>query len=81
MTPPITSTDWMGEALCARTDPTLFHPTKGRGDMSRQAKAICRQCPVIDECLQYALTQPGIEGVLGGTNERERRALRRRRAA
>lgn len=67
---------WADEALCAKTDPELFFPEKGRS--AGPAKAICRKCPVIQECLNYALTAPiSIAGVWGGTDEDDRRELRR----
>jgi hypothetical protein len=31
------------------------------------------------ECLSYAMRQPGITGILGGTTERERRRIRKYR--
>lgn len=45
--------DWMGSALCAQTDPDLWHP-EGRGDRYRHAKAICGNCPVQRECQAHA---------------------------
>ena len=42
------------------------------------AKAICRDnCPIINECLQHALTN-NEHGVWGGTDEKERAAIKRR---
>ena len=44
------------------------------------AKAICVQCPVLEECREYALGVREIHGIWGGLNEMERRALLRERA-
>ena len=45
-------------------------------------EAICRECPFIHECLQYALDNREAFGVWGGKSERMRRSmLRRRRGA
>jgi WhiB family redox-sensing transcriptional regulator len=79
-------------ALCSQTDPDLFFPDKARdGDLVRvyqQAKAICAVCPLITECLEQALTTKvqtadGYEifvlGVWGGTTEKERREIRKKR--
>lgn len=44
------------------------------------AKAICAQCPVVAECLDYALTLPasqGEHGIWAGCGESDRRAFRR----
>jgi WhiB family redox-sensing transcriptional regulator len=45
-----------------------------------QAKAVCRRCPVIQECLAWALESGQDAGVWGGLSEDERRALKRRNA-
>ena len=70
---------WRHGALCAQTDLELFFPP--RGNQNRAAKAVCAQCPVCAECLDYALTHRESYGIWGGTTERERRALAARRRA
>ncbi len=40
----------------------------------RRAKAICASCPVLEPCLDYALTIREPHGIWGGLNEMERRA-------
>lgn len=40
--------DWMGDALCAQTDPALFHPTSGA--TLATAQRICAACPVRPQC-------------------------------
>jgi WhiB family redox-sensing transcriptional regulator len=67
---------WQEQALCAQTDPEAFFPEKGGS--TRQAKQVCRNCPVRAECLAYALAHDERFGVWGGLSERERRALRDR---
>ncbi|MBM02858.1 MAG: hypothetical protein CMH43_03980 [Micrococcales bacterium] len=42
--------------------------------------AVCRRCPVVDECLRWALESGQDAGVWGGLSEDERRALKRRNA-
>jgi WhiB family redox-sensing transcriptional regulator len=39
------------------------------------AKAICRQCPVISQCLDYALESREMHGIWGGKTEWERLAI------
>ena len=46
-----------------------------------KARALCRVCPVHDECLEYALAVSEPHGIWGGLNELERRRLLRRRSA
>ena len=71
---------WRGEALCRDTDPELFFPIGTTGAalvQIEQARAVCRQCPVQADCLDFALTTNQDSGIWGGTSEEERRVLRR----
>lgn len=61
-------------ALCAQVDPELWFPPSGVHPFA--AKRICRRCPVVEPCLQYALDNP-VEGVWGGTSVRDRMRLAR----
>ncbi len=75
--------DWRDRAACLDEDPELFFPIGNTGPALQQiedAKAICRTCPVIDECLKFALENGQDAGVWGGLSEDERRALKRRKA-
>lgn len=67
--------DWTRRAVCAQTDPEAFFPE--RGGSNRAAKAICKGCPVIDQCLAYALKHDERFGIWGGVAERDRRAMKR----
>jgi len=63
--------------LCAETDPEVFMPDQAADSVhTQQAKAICRQCPIQQECLAFALRN-GESGVWGGTSELERDRMRR----
>lgn len=70
--------DWTS-ALCAQTDPDEWFQEKGGS--TRTAKAVCADCPLIAECLEYAIANDERFGVWGGMSERERRHLKRDRAA
>ncbi len=70
-------TDWMGGGRCRDMDPALFFPSDGIGVQS--AQRICSECPVKGPCLEYALDNRVDHGVWGGTSERERRRILRRR--
>lgn len=72
----MTDREWMTEASCTQTDPDLFSPIPGQS--SRPAIAICRECPVRDICLKYALDNDENHGVWGGMEPRERKLLKRR---
>ena len=75
--------DWRHEAACRDEDPELFFPIGNTGPAMVQieeAKAVCRRCDVVDECLRWALETGQDAGVWGGLSEDERRALKRRNA-
>ena len=69
---------WQEEANCSGVDPDLFFPE--RGASTREAKAVCANCKVRPDCLEYALSNGEKFGIWGGLSERERRRLRRQRA-
>ncbi|NYT92873.1 WhiB family transcriptional regulator [Salinispora sp. H7-4] len=73
--------DWRHHAICRDEDPELFFPIGTSGPallQVEQAKAVCRRCPVTDQCLQWALESGQDAGVWGGMSEEERRAVKRR---
>jgi WhiB family redox-sensing transcriptional regulator len=75
--------DWRARAICRDEDPELFFPVGTDGPALLQiaeAKSVCRRCPVVGECLTYALEHGEDAGVWGGMSEDERRALKRRSA-
>jgi WhiB family transcriptional regulator, redox-sensing transcriptional regulator len=67
--------DWRDDAACLEVPGDLFFP--GDRESALPAKSICARCPVVAECLEYALTHNEHEGVWGNTTSRERRKLRR----
>ncbi|WP_055494196.1 WhiB family transcriptional regulator [Streptomyces sp. TP-A0356] len=72
--------DWLRYAACVGEDPELFFPVGTTGPAvveAAAAKRVCRRCPVIDECLAWALSSGQTAGVWGGTDERERAELLR----
>ena len=70
---------WQDLSLCSQSDPEAWFPEKGGS--TRGPKRICYRCPVISECLDYALETDQRFGVWGGLSERERRRLKRDQAA
>jgi WhiB family redox-sensing transcriptional regulator len=77
----ITVTDWREMSACRDSEANLFFPVGTTGpavDQIEEAKAICAQCSVQEECLQYALESNQEAGVWGGYAEDERRRLRKR---
>jgi WhiB family redox-sensing transcriptional regulator len=70
---------WARQALCGQTDPDLFFSDSA--SQTELAKAICKRCPVREECLAHALETREDFGVWGGLDRDERRRLLRRKAA
>jgi WhiB family redox-sensing transcriptional regulator len=78
---------WYAQAACRGRDPNLWHAAEDAGKSSiagqrkahAEALAVCDSCPVVDDCLQYALAQPERHGVWGGLVPAERRRLLRPR--
>ena len=71
--------DWRHRAACKDEDPELFFPVGNNGSAQGQidqAKQICRRCPVISECLAWALDTGQDDGVWGGLSEDDRRELK-----
>lgn len=81
----IPSDAWRGRALCAGMPTEVFFQPEpqGRGDRKNapdphaKARAICERCPVIAECLTWAMER-GEYGWWGGTTEMQRAALKRK---
>ncbi len=67
--------EWTLRARCKGMEDALFCAAKDQ----REARKICRHCPVRMDCLAEALDNRIEWGVWGGMTERERRTLLRTR--
>lgn len=80
---------WRAEGACASADdPTIWfagadEPGKTAETARRQREAVevCRGCPVLDECLDYALGANERFGIWGGLLPSQRQKMRRSRPA
>lgn len=75
--------DWRMSSACRDADPDIFFPNGKDEPLPRQiarAKSMCNGCDVVAQCLQWALADPLMDGIWGGTTQGERRAIRRHRA-
>jgi WhiB family redox-sensing transcriptional regulator len=72
---------WHLKAACRGPESALFFPPSWserrdeRDDREARAKAICAQCGVRQECLDFALRVREPHGIWGGLTESERRRL------
>lgn len=70
---------WQDEGICVRDGADVFFARHGefdRGGREDEAKARCVGCPVLANCLEWALAAGNPSGVwAGGTNTAERLAL------
>ena len=76
-------TNWRKLARCEGMDLKIFFPEKGSRAAYAEARRICEECPVVDECLESAIAlEVGTNylfGMYGGKNPKERERLRRAR--
>lgn len=73
---------WFEKARCSPANSVTFFPE--RGNPPRFPRALCRMCPIQEQCLEWSLTVPiRLHGIYGGIGEKERNRLRseRRKAA
>lgn len=71
----LTRPAWHNQAACRAPDvnPDWFYPANGGGN---EAKKICAECPVRQQCLTYALENNIMHGIWGGCGERTRQKMR-----
>ena len=72
--------EWQFDGHCRQVSPEVFfHPEGERGPARRRrqerAVAICRECPVLEECREHALRVNEPYGIWGGMTEDERHAI------
>ncbi len=77
------ATDWRAAGACLSADPDLFFPiaigTAAAAKQISMAQRICADCPVRQECLDFAMRTGEVNGIWGGTTPEERLRVRRRR--
>jgi WhiB family redox-sensing transcriptional regulator len=69
-----------GQPLCREVDPDLFFPIREEDPIHmRMIKDICDNCALKQKCFEYALNDPYILGIWGGTTHRQRIKIRQQR--
>lgn len=70
--------EWMDDAHCLGVSTELFFEEKGGSALYAAARTICKNCPVVQDCLIFTMTKetPGTRhGYAGGTTPAERQAI------
>lgn len=70
---------WRDHAACAGMDTDMWFPTTTGARPDPEAIALCRNCPVRVECLEYAIVVGEQYGVWGGLTAKQLRGIRKRR--
>ncbi|MCV7111675.1 WhiB family transcriptional regulator [Mycolicibacterium setense] len=74
--PALDEWSWQLRGLCRDHPAEVFFPDEVRGRQLRRredaAKAICRECPVLQRCRVHALSAPEAYGIWGAMTARER---------
>ena len=70
-------------ALCAEVDPEVWFPEEGGNSKYKtpaadHAKQLCKACPALAECREYALRYTGLYGIWGALDPIERRDIQKR---
>jgi WhiB family transcriptional regulator, redox-sensing transcriptional regulator len=67
--------DWREAGACLTADPDLFFPVavgEASGQQVSRALGICADCPVKQQCLEFAMQTREPAGIWGGTTPEER---------
>lgn len=65
--------EWRLYAACQGMPHERFFPRRGQSTFN--AKQVCRECLVSDECLEDAIVRREPAGIRGGMSTRERQAI------
>lgn len=70
------------DAACAGKDTEMFFPEAGKEFLRRvgEAKAVCNKCPIVADCLNWAIENDE-QGIWGASTYEERKRINRRRIA
>lgn len=73
--------DWRDQAACKGKTDLFFIEARctNQHKQIKDCRAICEECPVIDDCRRWALAEHIDYGFVGGMTVNERREIRRKR--
>lgn len=74
------TTNWLDQASCFGQDTEMFYAdtvfSAENKKIIAKAKMFCKTCPVVADCLQYAINNQERFGVWGSFSTKERSAIR-----
>ena len=70
---------WYLRGACRGLESAIFYPDPAEAAEEARALDVCSGCEVRSECLDHALARRESTGIWGGTTERDRRRILRRR--
>lgn len=71
---------WYEDAKCRGMDTSLFFLQRGETTPeAKRVKDVCKECPVIRQCLDFAIENKIQHGIFGGLAPKDRRKVRRSR--
>jgi WhiB family redox-sensing transcriptional regulator len=65
------------DAFFTEESPESSLLNRGAYRYEREAKTMCAECPYKVRCLEYAMKHSDLQGIWGGTNEHQRKSMRR----
>ncbi|MFZ1249310.1 MAG: WhiB family transcriptional regulator [Candidatus Saccharimonadales bacterium] len=73
----VSNGSWQDNAACLGADPELFFYQEGERGLKKRAREttalnFCKVCPVVDECLDFAVSNDITFGLWGGMPEKVR---------
>lgn len=72
--------EWMDDAACKNTDPNDWFPEEYSLAHDNKMTRICiEQCPVQEQCLNYAIEHREKLGIWGGFTQQELKGIRTKR--
>lgn len=72
--------NWMRHAACVNYNPEWWDPKPGESYIAQKAIRICKtECPVIEQCREYAKSFSKTVGVYGGIHFKKSDCLKRKK--
>lgn len=63
---------WMYDALCNGEPVEFWFAGQGQSSYAQRGLEICRRCPVRKDCFTYAMENPEVTDIWGGSTSKQR---------